>query len=665
MKLRKMQTRSQYSIYTSGSKMKAGSGGGKMKAGSGGGGGSPSDPNHTPQLPLIISLNCIEDVSFEQQSLTGIASVEHVALSDLTDGRIESAAVVLLHSLAFLPRAAQRRLQSWQLIICLGSSSRVVDSALATDLGLRVVHIDVSRADEIADSVMALLLVLLRRSHLLARHSSASSAVSGWVGSVKQLCRGMRRCRGLVVGIIGKSASARCLVERVVGFRMSVIYFDVLEGKGRSRHSSIAFPPAARKMDTLNDLLAASDIVSLHCVLSHDTVQILNAECLQHIKPGAIIVNTGSSQLIDDCVLKQLLIDGTIAGCALDGVEGPQWMEAWVREMPNVIILPRSADYSEEAWMEVREKAICMLQSFLLDGVIPNTDVSDEDEEKSDIAFDEQSEKQVMESPLIFDAEQRIDVSQFNAEYNQKVGISQLKESQVSVLSQNVASRSDGKNSTYGKKGKKRSARQRSQRKSDDFSGVDSCYSSHQDDDTATSTREQSSRFTFPEDSKNKQVCLLEPNMESVEKPVTVTKGLGMKSVEILKDGFVIALHARDHPGFHVSRQRVPGAGWFLDTISSITKKDPAAQFLVSFRSKGTVGLRSLAAGGKLLQINRRMEFVFASYNFDVWESWKLEGYLLEECRLVNCRNPLAVLDVHIEILAALGEEDGISRWLD
>lgn len=46
---------------------------------------------------------------------------------------------------------------------------------------------------------------------------------------------------------------------------------------------------------------------------------------------GAFIVNTGSSQLLDDCAVKQLLIDGTLAGCALDGAEGPQWMEAWVR----------------------------------------------------------------------------------------------------------------------------------------------------------------------------------------------------------------------------------------------------------------------------------------------------------------------------------------------
>lgn len=49
-----------------------------------------------------------------------------------------------------------------------------------------------------------------------------------------------------------------------------------------------------------------------------------------YFHPGAFLVNTGSSQLLDDCAVKQLLIDGTLAGCALDGAEGPQWMEAWV-----------------------------------------------------------------------------------------------------------------------------------------------------------------------------------------------------------------------------------------------------------------------------------------------------------------------------------------------
>ncbi|KAE8716269.1 hypothetical protein F3Y22_tig00110151pilonHSYRG00233 [Hibiscus syriacus] len=104
----------------------------------------------------------------------------------------------------------------------------------------------------------------------------------------------------------------------------------ILDGheNGKVSRSSIRFPITARRMDTLDDLLAPSDLISLHCALTNETVQIIDAECSPHVKPGAFLVNTGSSQLLDDCAIKQLLIDGTLAGCALDGAEGPQWMEA-------------------------------------------------------------------------------------------------------------------------------------------------------------------------------------------------------------------------------------------------------------------------------------------------------------------------------------------------
>lgn len=185
----------------------------------------PHRNNPTP-LPSVVALNCIEDCVLEQDSLAGVALVEHVPLGRLADGKIEAAAAVLLHSLAYLPRAAQRRLRPYQLILCLGSSDRTVDSALAADLGLRLIHVDTSRAEEIADTVMALLLGLLRRTHLLARHALSAS---GWLGSVQPLCRGMRRCRGLVLGIVGRSASARALATRSLSFKMSVLYFDVPE----------------------------------------------------------------------------------------------------------------------------------------------------------------------------------------------------------------------------------------------------------------------------------------------------------------------------------------------------------------------------------------------------------------------------------------------------
>ncbi|PHU09665.1 C-terminal binding protein AN [Capsicum chinense] len=618
------------------------------------------------QVPLVITLNCIEDTTLEQECLSGIAVIEHVPLSRLAEARIESATAVLLHSLAFLPRAAQRRLRSWQLILCLGSSDRAVDSALASDLGLsRLVHVDVSRAEEVADTVMALILGLLRRTHLLSRHTLSAS---GWLGSVQPLCRGMRRCRGLVLGIIGRSASARSLATRSLAFNMSVLYFDA-EGNGKMSRHSIRFPPAARRMDTLNDLLAASDLISLHCALTNETVQIINADCLQHIKPGAFLVNTGSCQLLDDCAVKQLLIEGSIAGCALDGAEGPQWMEAWVREMPNVLILPRSADYSEEVWMEIREKAISMLQSFFLDGVAPKDSVSDEEEE-SEIGYENEVHQiQDVESTLQGSLNQQPieDVAESSQKRLASVSRESPSQLQGSMVSQNSSGRSEVKRSRSGKKAKKRHGRQKAQHKVDDQSTFEKESTSHHEDGATMSGTDQgvssSSRFASPEDLRGRKTSIESIQESSTEKLSKKGVDHGRKSAELLKDGYVIALHARHHPALHISRQRVKGGGWFLDTMSDVTKRDPAAQFLVVFRSKDTIGLRSFTAGGKLLQINRRMEFVFASHSFDVWESWTFEG-TMEECRLVNCRNPLAVLDVRVEVLAAVGE-DGITRWLD
>ncbi|PPD94295.1 hypothetical protein GOBAR_DD08667 [Gossypium barbadense] len=582
-------------------------------------------------LPLVVSLNCVEDCVLEQESLAGVSLFEHVPLSRLADGKIEAAAAVLLHSLAYLPRAAQRRLRPYQLILCLGSSDRAVDSALAADLGLRLVHVDVSRAEEIADTVMALFLGLLRRTHLLSRHALSAS---GWLGSVQPLCRGMRRCRGLVLGIVGRSASARSLASRSLAFRMSVLYFDVVEENGKVSRS-IRFPPAARRMDTLNDLLAASDLISLHCALTNETVQIINSECLQHVKPGAFLVNTGSSQLLDDCALKQLLIDGTLAGCALDGAEGPQWMEAWVKEMPNVLILPRSADYSEEAWMEIREKAISMLQSFFFDGVIPKDAISDEDEEESEIV-DEKGQFSIQDKESALQgscAEQLINEIQQSPESSLKKDSNQSKQSNQNPspgLPHNIAAKSEGRRSRSGKKAKKRQARQKTLQKSDEPLILEKESTSQREDDTAMSGTDQalSSGSQSPEGSRSRKTPIELMQVSTSDRLLKTSKKLSELSGDSLKDGYIIALYARVCPALHVSRQRVKGGGWFLDTMSNVTKRDPAAQFLVVYRNKETIGLRSCAAGGKLLQINRRMEFVFASHSFDVWESWTLQGFL-------------------------------------
>lgn len=264
--------------------------------------------------------------------------------------------------------------------------------------------------------------------------------------------------------------------------------------------------------------------------------------------------------------------------------------------MPNVLILPHSADYSEEVWMEIREKAISILQSFFFDGVVPKNAISDEEEEESEIGDEREQFHMPDKDSTLRDSvgEQLTDDIQVNPESSHKKVISQSTEStsqaQGSGLSQNTATRSEGRRSRSGKKAKKRHGRQKSQQKSDDPLQLEKESTSHQEEDTAMSGTDQvlssGSRFASPEDSRSRKTPIELMQESTSDEPLRLGKKLGGKSGELLKDGHVIALYARDRPAFHVSRQRVKGGGWFLDAMSNVTKRDPAAQFLVVFRSK-------------------------------------------------------------------------------
>lgn len=264
--------------------------------------------------------------------------------------------------------------------------------------------------------------------------------------------------------------------------------------------------------------------------------------------------------------------------------------------MPNVLILPRSADYSEEVWMEIRDKAISILQTFFFEGVVPKNAVSDEDEEEtSEITNENETyDKQEGRPQQGSFGEQLTDVIRVSPESSRNKGPNEAKDSPVqpqsSGLSQNPATRSEGRRSRSGKKAKKRHTRHKSWQKSDDPSALEKEGTSHRDDDTAMSGTDQalssSSRFGSPEDSRSRKTPVESIQESSSSQLSKAIKRLSGKPSELLKDGYVVALYARDRPALHVSRQRVKGGGWFLDAMSGVTKRDPAAQFLVASRSK-------------------------------------------------------------------------------
>lgn len=254
--------------------------------------------------------------------------------------------------------------------------------------------------------------------------------------------------------------------------------------------------------------------------------------------------------------------------------------------MPNVLILPRSADYSEEVWMEIREKAISILQTFFIDGIIPKNALSDAEEDSEVDDENEQSDQHYKENALQIIVREQLDDVYSNPESSQKK-VGEVKESssqhQVSSLTLSTSGRSEVRRSRSSKKAKKRHIRQKSQQKSDP-SALEKEGTS-QRDDTAMSGTDQA-LSSSSEDSRSRKTpveSIQEPIATQALKSSTMFSG---KCTELLKDGCIIALHATDRAALYVSRQRVKGGGWILDSMPDVSKRDPAAQFLIIFRNK-------------------------------------------------------------------------------
>lgn len=265
-----------------------------------------------------------------------------------------------------------------------------------------------------------------------------------------------------------------------------------------------------------------------------------------------------------------------------------------VKEMPNVLILPRSADYSEEVWMEIREQAISILQAYFLDGVVPKNAASDEDEDEEEREVseeNEQSDQLEKEMALQISIREQTDdihiCSESRKGYNQDKFSSQH---QSSGLTQSTTGPSGGRRSRSGKKAKRRHARQNSRQKSEDPSIMEKENTSQREENTAMSGTDQafssSSWGAPPEDSRSRKTPVEYVQESTSNQLLKSNARLSGECKELLRDGYIIALYARGCSALYVSRQRVQGGDCFLELMSNVSKRDPAAQFLVIFRNK-------------------------------------------------------------------------------
>lgn len=247
----------------------------------------------------------------------------------------------------FAPISAQviEKMHRVRVIVRYGIGVDNVDLKAATAAGIPVCNVPGYCIDEVADHTLAFILSLTRQVV-----SNAQLIQNGGWGLAGGLQR-MMALRGRSVGLIGFGRIGRQVAERLLAFGCRVQVYDPVVSDAEI--SELGCTPLS-----LSDVLQNSDIVSLHCPSTEQTRGMLNAETLQSMRYGSLLINVARGDLVDTEALADCLEDGHLAGAALD-VFSPEPLPAEhrLRTIPNVIAASHIASASETAVRRLRETA--------------------------------------------------------------------------------------------------------------------------------------------------------------------------------------------------------------------------------------------------------------------------------------------------------------------
>lgn len=240
------------------------------------------------------------------------------------------------------------------------------------DLGIPVCNTPDYGTREVADHAMALMLTLTKS---IAFHDEQLRAEprKNWRPALNPFGQRMADCTFGVVGL-GRIGGAAAL--RAKAFDMDVVFYDPYKPNGYDLSLGI------RRADSLEDLFAQSDIVTLHTPLNDETRNLINADVLKAAKKGLILINTARGPIVDIDALYDALKDNTVLATGLDvlpdepaNLEKPlikAWHEGedWLRH--RVIITPHSAFFTPQSMRDIRGFSARTAARYLRDGRLEN-----------------------------------------------------------------------------------------------------------------------------------------------------------------------------------------------------------------------------------------------------------------------------------------------------
>ncbi|PZM14024.1 2-hydroxyacid dehydrogenase [Rhizobium tubonense] len=230
-----------------------------------------------------------------------------------------------------------------------------IDIAAAKARGIAVTNTPGVLTDCTADIAMLLLLSVARRGGEGERQVRAGE----WVGWSPTHLVGTK-VTGKTVGIIGFGRIGRAFAQRChFGFGMNVVFYN---RSAIDPHEAARY--GAEQLPTVEDVLAVSDFVSLHCPGGAENRHLMNASRLAAMKPGAILINTARGDVIDEQALIAALENGTIRGAGLDVYEAEPNVPERLRQMENVVLLPHLGSATEETRTAMGMKVVDNITAF-------------------------------------------------------------------------------------------------------------------------------------------------------------------------------------------------------------------------------------------------------------------------------------------------------------
>ncbi|MFV1601545.1 MULTISPECIES: 2-hydroxyacid dehydrogenase [unclassified Phaeobacter] len=251
---------------------------------------------------------------------------------------------------ALLAQAGERL----KLIANYGAGVDHIDVSTARQRGVLVSNTPGVLTDDTADMAMALIMAVTRR----IPEGLAIMQKGDWQGwSPTALLGG--RLAGRRLGILGMGSIGQAVAKRAAAFGMQVHYHN-----RRRLRPEIEERFEATYWESLDQMVARMDVLSINCPSTPSTFHLMNARRLKLMKPDAVIVNTSRGEVIDEHALTRMLRSGEIAGAGLDVYEHGTDINPRLRELENVVLLPHMGSATLEGRLEMGEKVLLNIKTF-------------------------------------------------------------------------------------------------------------------------------------------------------------------------------------------------------------------------------------------------------------------------------------------------------------